>query len=334
MSEELQPTPLVLTPYQGMAAEADVTVTAGVGCGIEVHLLDVNAARAACTGIDPEDPEDTSSAIGFWAETIQNAAANAEPDRDVNVKGNGYTIVVSKYALTDHRELQDLSSYTISSDADDIELDKDDLWPFAMGIVDALGLGFDAQTARDAAKKAKESRAKAAHTAAFDAVYEAYEAVHGEGVPAGKDIRDVRHELREAASQAAKEAYDAAVNATDSATPEPEVNATPAPESAEAPAQSTRVNIPRFGRTEQLALLVVELDRDGWVDREALVNAIRRSAPDYNPRAVSATVSRALKTLREKGLLERQRLTPFGRKVLASITRSERLALTSEIEGT
>ncbi len=113
--------------------------------------------------------------------------------------------------------------------------------------------------------------------------------------------------------------------------PAPEVNVDATP--ADGLTLDDLVNAPRLGRNEQLALLVAELDRDGWVDREALVNTIRRMDPNYNPRAVSATVSRALKTLREKGLLERQRLTPFGHKVLASISRSERLALTSEIEG-
>ena len=95
------------------------------------------------------------------------------------------------------------------------------------------------------------------------------------------------------------------------------------------------VNALRLGHNEQLALLITELEGyDGYTDRDALVKAIRRSRPGFDPRGVSATVTRALKRLHEKGLLDQDRLTPLGEEALAMLPISARLTLTPFIEGT
>jgi len=124
----------------------------------------------------------------------------------------------------------------------------------------------------------------------------------------------------------------AEVNASAAAEPQG-TGFAPTPEVNQAAATSL-VNALRLGHNERLALLITEMEgSDGYTDREVLVNAIRRSKPGFDPRGVSATVTRALKRLHEKGLLDRDRLTPLGEEALAMLPISTRLTLTPFIEG-
>ena len=146
------------------------------------------------------------------------------------------------------------------------------------------------------------------------------------------------HDLEELAENLAK-ALDPAnphllptaeVNASATAKPQ---GTGPTPDVNQA-ATTSLVNALRLGHNEQLALLITEMEGyDGYTDREVLVNAIRRSKPGFDPRGVSATVTRTLKRLHEKGLLDQDRLTPLGEEALAMLPISARLTLTPFIEG-